>query len=119
MHYYPNNLSLANHYEYIFLPTVVYELAYPRSERINKLYVAEKLAATFGVIFVMIMISQTFIYPVVVRAVAMKEVLGYSTAQRFAEFPWLLSDLVFPFMMEYLVSLSPSLKFTCVVVLSA
>ncbi|KAI1358374.1 MBOAT family protein [Xylaria arbuscula] len=102
-HHHPNNLSLANHYEYIFLPTVVYELAYPRSDSINFLYVAEKAAATFGVIFVMIMISQTFIYPVVIRTVAMKE-MGYSTAQRFAEFPWLLSDLVFPFMMEYLLA---------------
>ncbi|KAK5628555.1 hypothetical protein RRF57_004270 [Xylaria bambusicola] len=102
-YYYPNNLSLMNHYEYIFLPTVVYELQYPRSDSINFLYVAEKAAATFGVIFVMIMISQTFIYPVVVRTVAMKE-MGYTTAQRFAEFPWLLSDLVFPFMMEYLLA---------------
>lgn len=96
-------MSVKNHYEYIFLPTVVYELQYPRSDSINSLYVAEKAAATFGVIFVMIMVSQTFIYPVVMRTVAMKE-MGYTTAQRFAEFPWLLSDLVFPFMMEYLVS---------------
>ncbi|KAI0912233.1 MBOAT family protein [Ustulina deusta] len=102
-HYYPNNLSVKNHYEYIFLPTVVYELQYPRSDSINSLYVAEKAAATFGVIFVMIMVSQTFIYPVVMRTVAMKE-MGYTTAQRFAEFPWLLSDLVFPFMMEYLLA---------------
>ncbi|KAJ8121192.1 hypothetical protein ONZ43_g2295 [Nemania bipapillata] len=102
-HYYPNNLSAWNHYEYIFLPTVVYELQYPRSDSINALYVAEKAAATFGVIFVMIMVSQTFIYPVVMRTVAMKE-MGYTTAQRFAEFPWLLSDLVFPFMMEYLLA---------------
>ncbi|KAI1424111.1 MBOAT family protein [Xylaria sp. FL1777] len=102
-HYYPNNLSVKNHCEYIFLPTVVYELQYPRSDRINCLYVAEKAAATLGVIFVMIMVSQTFIYPVVMRTVAMKE-MGYTTAQRFAEFPWLLSDLLFPFMMEYLLA---------------
>ncbi|TGJ88716.1 hypothetical protein E0Z10_g33 [Xylaria hypoxylon] len=102
-HYYPNNVNVKNHYEYIFLPTVVYELQYPRSDSINGLYVAEKAAATVGVIFVMIMVSQTFIYPVVMRTVAMKE-MGYTTAQRFAEFPWLLSDLVFPFMMEYLLA---------------
>ena len=58
---YPHNLTAANHYEYIFLPTVVYELEYPRSEKINWSYVAEKVAACFGVIFVMIMISQAFI----------------------------------------------------------
>ncbi|GAP84633.2 putative sterol O-acyltransferase [Rosellinia necatrix] len=102
-YYYPNNLSATNHYEYIVLPTVVYELQYPRTERIDGMYVAEKAAATFGVIFVMIMVSQTSIYPVVMRAVAMHE-MGYTTAQRLAEFPWLLSDLVFPFMMEYLLA---------------
>ena len=98
-HYYPNNLTFANHYEYIVLPTVVYELQYPRSDKINWLYVAEKGVAIVGLIFVMIMISQTFIYPVVMRTVMMKE-LGFTTAQRFREFPWMLSDLLFPFMLE-------------------
>ncbi|KAI0386583.1 MBOAT family protein [Hypomontagnella monticulosa] len=102
-HYYPNNLTFLNHYEYIVLPTVVYELQYPRSESINWYYVAEKACALVGVIFVMIMISQAFIYPVVMRTVHMKE-SGWTTAQRFKEFPWLLSDLIFPFMMEYMLA---------------
>ncbi|OTB09076.1 hypothetical protein M426DRAFT_70909 [Hypoxylon sp. CI-4A] len=102
-HYYPDNLTFLNHYEYIMLPTVVYELQYPRSETINWSYVAEKICALFGVIFVMIMISQAFIYPVVMRTVHMKEA-GLTVAQRFQEFPWLLSDLIFPFMMEYLLA---------------
>jgi len=38
------------------------------------------------------------------RTVAMKE-SGMPLGQRFQEFPWMLSDLIFPFMMEYLVSL--------------
>ncbi|KAF3058022.1 Sterol O-acyltransferase 2 [Daldinia childiae] len=102
-HYYPNNLTFLNHYEYIVLPTVVYELQYPRSERINWYYVAEKTCALFGVIFVMIMISQAFIYPVVMRTIHMKEI-GLTTTQRFREFPWILSDLAFPFMMEYMLA---------------
>ncbi|KAK6950918.1 hypothetical protein Daesc_007446 [Daldinia eschscholtzii] len=102
-HYYPNNLTFLNHYEYIVLPTVVYELQYPRSDSINWYYVAEKACALFGVIFVMIMISQAFIYPVVMRTIRMKE-MGWSTAERFREFPWLLSDLAFPFMMEYMLA---------------
>lgn len=104
---YPHNLTLANHYEYIVLPTVVYELGYPRSDSINWLYVAEKAAALFGVILVMVMISQAFIYPVVMRTVLMKEA-GLSTADRFREFPWLLSDLLFPMMIEWLVSTAPA-----------
>ena len=102
-HVYPNNLTIANHYEYICLPTVVYELEYPRSDRINWAYVAEKLAATFGIIFVMIMVSQAFIYPVVMRTVQWKQD-GWTTTERLREFPWLLSDLLFPFMMEYLLA---------------
>lgn len=100
---YPNNLTFTNHYEYIVLPTLVYELEYPRSDTINWLYVAEKAAATFGLIFVMIMVSQAFIYPVVIRTVDMKE-SGMTLAARFREFPWMLSDLIFPFMMEYLLT---------------
>jgi sterol O-acyltransferase len=100
---YPNNLSLRNHYEYIVLPTVVYELEYPRSESINWYYAAEKAAACFGIIFVMIMISQAFIYPVVMDTVRMKEE-GVPLAGRFQQFPWMLLDLIFPFMMEYLLT---------------
>ncbi|KAJ9156711.1 O-acyltransferase [Pleurostoma richardsiae] len=100
---YPRNLTFKKHYEYIVLPTLVYELEYPRSERINWFYVAEKAAATFGVIFVMIMLSQAFIYPVVMRTVAMKEA-GVPLPERFRAFPWMLSDLIFPFMMEYLLA---------------
>jgi len=100
---YPNNLSFMNHYEFIVLPTLVYELEYPRSERINLYYAAEKMAACFGIIFVMIMISQAFIYPVVMDTVRMKE-LGVPLAGRFQHFPWMLSELIFPFMMEYLLA---------------
>ncbi|KAG8168916.1 hypothetical protein KVR01_001665 [Diaporthe batatas] len=100
---YPNNVTFQNHYEYIVLPTLVYELEYPRSESIDWAYVAEKAAATFGLIFVMTFISQAWIYPVVMKTVHMKEA-GLSLVERFKEFPWLLSDLIFPFMMEYLLT---------------
>lgn len=113
---YPHNLTFTKHYEYIVLPTLVYELEYPRSETINWRYAAEKLVAVFGIIFVMIMISQAFMYPVVMRTLAMKEA-GMPLAERFKEFPWMLSDLIFPFMMEYLVCvISPGLGslFDCI-----
>ncbi|KAK2039957.1 MBOAT family protein [Colletotrichum somersetense] len=100
---YPNNLSFKNHYEYIVLPTLVYELEYPRSDSIDWFYVAEKTAAMFGIIFVMIMVSQAFIYPVVMQTLAMKE-SGMPLSERVRYFPWMLSDLVFPFLMEYLMA---------------
>jgi sterol O-acyltransferase len=100
---YPNNLTIANHYEYIVLPTLVYELEYPRSEEINWYYVAEKSAAVFGVLAVMNLISQASIYPVVVRTIKMKDA-GMLLYERLEEFPWILSDLIFPFMMEYMMA---------------
>lgn len=47
--------------------------------------------------------------PVVMQTVAMKEV-GMPLAERFRYFPWMLSDLIFPFMMEYLVSAGQARK---------
>jgi sterol O-acyltransferase len=84
------------------LPTLVYELEYPRSDKINWYYVAEKTAAVFGVLAVMNLISQAFIYPVVVRTIEMKDA-GMLLQERLEEFPWILSDLIFPFMMEYMM----------------
>lgn len=100
---YPRNLNLRDFYSYIALPTVVYELEYPRQDRINWSYVAEKTAATFGVIGVMIVVSTAYIYPVVVSAVKMRD-SGASLEERCKEIPWMFSDLLFPFFMEYLLS---------------
>lgn len=100
---YPHNLTMKRHYEYIPLPTVVYELDYPRNDSINWQYVFEKVAAIVGIIFVMIMVSQAFIYPVVLKTMAMREA-DMPLAERLAEFPWILGDLVFPMLMEYLLS---------------
>lgn len=57
---YPNNLTFLGHYRWIPLPTVVYELEYPRSESIKWLYVIEKLIAMVGILFVMIQVSQYY-----------------------------------------------------------
>lgn len=100
---YPRTLTLANHYEFNVLPTLVYELEYPRADAIDWRYAVEKMAACFGIIFVMIMVSQAFILPVVLEAVRLKDA-GVPLAARFRRFPWMLLDLVFPFLMEYLMA---------------
>ncbi|KAJ5888813.1 Sterol O-acyltransferase ACAT/DAG/ARE, partial [Penicillium taxi] len=100
--HYPQNLTVGNFCDFVTLPTLVYELEYPRTERIDWLYVAEKTAATFGTILVMIVVSQYWIYPVVMKTLRMKEEL--TLYERLQEFPWVLSDLIFPFMMEYILA---------------
>jgi sterol O-acyltransferase len=101
--FYPNNLTIANWADWTCLPTLVYELEYPRQERINWWYVAEKTAALFGVIWIMMVVSQAFIYPCVTEALAMKE-RGMSLQERWEELPWILSDMLFPLLLEQLLS---------------
>ena len=100
---YPNNLRLPNFAEFICLPTLVYELAYPRAQTINWWYVAEKLTATFGVLAIMQVISQAFIYPCVARTVAMKAA-GLPIEARWREFPFIVSDMLFPLLIEQLLT---------------
>ncbi|KKA27777.1 hypothetical protein TD95_004714, partial [Thielaviopsis punctulata] len=100
---YPNNLTVANCAEWIVLPTLVYELEYPRSDKINWRYVAVKFTAVFGVIFVMMLISQHFIYPVLSRAAALKTA-DVPLIDRFKAWPGILGDLIFPFMLEYMLT---------------
>ncbi|KAJ5503092.1 hypothetical protein N7463_005966 [Penicillium fimorum] len=101
--HYPRNLTIRNICDFMTLPTLVYELEYPRTKKIDWLYVAEKTLATFSIIVVMIAVSQSWIYPVVMHTVRMKEE-GMTAQQRLREFPWVLGDLLFPFMMEYLLA---------------
>ncbi|EUC51351.1 hypothetical protein COCMIDRAFT_79731 [Bipolaris oryzae ATCC 44560] len=100
---YPNNLKFYNFLEWSCFPTLVYDLEYPRQDRINWWYVAEKSAATLGGIWVMIIISQAYIYPVVVETVRRKEA-GMSLDQGWKEFPWIVSDMVFPMLLQSLLS---------------
>ncbi|KAK4498149.1 hypothetical protein PRZ48_010805 [Zasmidium cellare] len=100
---YPNNLTLTNFADYICLPTLVYELEYPRQEKTNWWYVLEKTAATFGVLCVMQVVSQGYIYPLVAKTVRMKE-QGMTLEQRWEEFPFIVSDLLFPMLIEQLLT---------------
>lgn len=100
---YPRNLNLRDFAAYIPLPSVVYQLEYPRQDHINWSYVADRTAATFGVLGVMHLVSQTYIYPVVVTCMEMTE-KGLPIQQRLREFPLIFGDLLFPLMMEFLLS---------------
>ncbi|ORY12642.1 MBOAT, membrane-bound O-acyltransferase family-domain-containing protein [Clohesyomyces aquaticus] len=100
---YPNNLTLPNFIDWTCLPTLVYELEYPRQDHINWWYVAEKAAATLGVIWIMIIISQAYIYPVVIEVVRQKEA-GLTLDQRWKELPWVVSDMLFPLLLEQLLA---------------
>lgn len=65
---YPQNVTLSNFVAFLFFPTLVYELEYPRTNRIRFGYVLEKCAMTVGVMSGLHLISQFYIYPALQRS---------------------------------------------------
>jgi sterol O-acyltransferase len=103
---YPQNLTLNNFVDYMLCPTLCYELSYPRTERVRWGKVAEKVAAVFGCIFLLTVISEEFILPVMNEASK-----GIEAAQQPLEVALILlesiSMLLFPFMVTFLLGESP------------
>lgn len=59
----PSNITLANFWDYLLVPTLVYELSYPRTKAVRPLYLLEKFLATFGTFFVIYVITEHWIMP--------------------------------------------------------
>jgi sterol O-acyltransferase len=59
----PANVTIANFWDYLLVPTLVYELSYPRTKAIRPLYLLEKALATFGTFFVIYVITEHWIMP--------------------------------------------------------
>lgn len=100
---YPSNLTLSNWVDWTCLPTLVYELEYPRQERVDWWYIAEKTSATFGIIWAMIVVSQAYIYPLVAET-RRQERAGVPLSERWQAFPWLVADMLFPLLLEQLLT---------------
>ncbi|KAJ7623171.1 MBOAT, membrane-bound O-acyltransferase family-domain-containing protein [Roridomyces roridus] len=86
---YPNNLTMKNYGEYLLIPSLVYELEYPRTDRIRPLYLFEKTVATFGTFALLYTMTETFILP--------------RTPTAGDSFFRALLDLALPFMFSYLL----------------
>lgn len=99
---YPKNLTWANYTDYIFCPTLCYELEYPRTAGIVWTELGYKILAVFGVIFLLTMTSEEFILPVMIESASRLE-----TVTSFSETGLILSEsismLLFPFMITFLL----------------
>ncbi|KKY20992.1 putative sterol o-acyltransferase [Phaeomoniella chlamydospora] len=100
---YPHNLTYANYADFIFCPTLCYELEYPRVQSINWMELFWKVLAVFGCIFLLIITSEDFIVPVLAEsAVHLKSVDRF-----FPEKALILAEtiswLLFPFMVIFLL----------------
>ncbi|KAJ3491381.1 hypothetical protein NLI96_g769 [Meripilus lineatus] len=85
----PENITYKNFAVYQLVPTLVYELEYPRTDRIRPLYVFEKTVAFFGTFALLYTVTERFILP-----------FTPSPDQSFFRS---LLDLALPFMVAYLL----------------
>lgn len=99
---YPKNLTLSNYMDYLFCPTLCYELEYPRTKTIVWSQLGYKILAVFGVIFLLTITSEDFILPVLTESAIRLE-----TITTFPEMALVLAEtismLLFPFMVTFLL----------------
>ncbi|KKY28268.1 putative sterol o-acyltransferase [Diplodia seriata] len=99
---YPKNLTLANYIDYLFCPTLCYELEYPRTDRIRKSELAYKTLAVFGCIFLLTFITEAYVMPSLDIAAAELELPG-SFGGRTTIVLETISRLLFPFTAIFLL----------------
>ncbi|EHK97004.1 putative sterol O-acyltransferase 2 [Glarea lozoyensis 74030] len=99
---YPNNLTWSNYTDYLFCPTLCYELEYPRTSGIVWSELGYKILAVFGVIFLLTITSEEFILPVMSESALRLETVesASETALILAES---ISMLLWPFMITFLL----------------
>lgn len=97
---FPKNVTASNYFQYSMFPTLVYQIDYPRTDRIRWKYVLEKIAAVFGVFFLMIVVAENYLYPSAIKALALRDV---PFSQKCALYPYIFLDLVIPFLVMYLL----------------
>ena len=99
---YPNNLTLYNFVDFLFCPTLCYELEYPRNANIRWLEVFYKTLAVFGCIFLMVITAEEFILPVL--DVSALRLYNSNSATDFALILGeTIGRLLFPFMITFLL----------------
>lgn len=98
---FPANINVKNFFDFTMFPTLVYELTYPRTKKIRWFYLFEKLAALVGVIFLMLVVAEHSIYPLVQQC---NEVRTQNLSMRDRGVFYLLTllDMIPAFLMEYL-----------------
>ncbi len=97
---FPSNLTFSNYFMYSMFPVLVYEIDYPRTEKIRIGYALEKFCAIFGVIFLMIMLAQNYMFPVAMKSLALRDTPFLEKARIF---PVILVEMAPPFLLMYLL----------------
>ncbi|KAL8281287.1 hypothetical protein RQP46_006321 [Phenoliferia psychrophenolica] len=87
---FPANVTWWNFTDYLLVPTLVYQLEYPRTNKIRPMYIVEKTLATFGTFSILVLIVEHYILPV-------------SPSATDNSFLMTALDLAIPFMVNYLL----------------
>jgi hypothetical protein len=99
---YPANLTLANFVDFLFCPTLCYELEYPRTDCIVWSELFYKTLAVFGCIFLLTVTSEEFVLPVLAESSAAMHASA-SLGDRAMVLAETTSKLLFPFMVSFLL----------------
>ncbi|KAK4181495.1 MBOAT, membrane-bound O-acyltransferase family-domain-containing protein [Triangularia setosa] len=102
---YPANLTWWNYLDFLCCPTLCYEIEYPRTEKIDWQNLLSKIAATFGCIFLLTIISEEFILPALTDASLRlnNTISPPSPSEVLLILAETISWLLFPFMLTFLL----------------
>ncbi|KAG8156972.1 hypothetical protein KVR01_013194 [Diaporthe batatas] len=109
---YPANLTWANYVDFLFCPTLCYEIEYPRFASIDWKNLFAKITAVFGCIFLLTVISEEFILPTLQESQArlhdrpgrLESLLILAETVSWLLFPFMLTFLlVFLVIFEYVL----------------
>lgn len=101
---FPNNISFRSYFMFTLFPTLVYQFEYPRTNTIRWWYVLEKLCAIFGIIFLMIMNAQLFVYPACESAMHMAQQTWPDMKTSTKAWFYLLAELIPGMTVEYMLT---------------
>lgn len=99
---YPQNLHVGNYIDFLFCPTLCYELEYPRNPERRWREIGYKSLAVFGCIFLLTLTSEEFILPVLNEAHVQLNLYD-SMADKALILAESVSMLLFPFLLTFLL----------------
>ncbi|ANZ73460.1 BA75_00498T0 [Komagataella pastoris] len=97
---FPSNVNLKNWFWYTMYPTVVYEIDYPLTNEIRWEYVGTKMLGIFGVIFLMILVAESWLYPLALEAIQLRKL---PVSQRVSPYIFILLEMAPPFLLMYML----------------
>lgn len=98
---YPTNQTLKDFFMFTMYPTLVYQIEFPKTPGIRWWFVAKKVTATLALFVILIIWSEQHIHPIATAVISLR---NKPLSTRWREYPLILSDLIPPFFVVYLIT---------------